>query len=255
MKIAGSVAVVTGGASGLGEACVSELVSSGARVAILDLAEKKAETVPPGFWEHVIFYKTDVTDEMSVQEAIDGAMQSFGAIHVLINCAGVGTPAKVLGKKGPMPMDGFNKVVQINLIGTVNMIRLTAEKMVQNPGNEDGEKGVIINTASVAAFEGQIGQAAYAASKAAVVGLTLPVAREFADYGLRIVTIAPGLFDTPMARSLPEKVRETLAAAVPFPRRFGKPTEFAMLAKHIIENASINGTTIRIDGAIRMGAK
>jgi 3-hydroxyacyl-CoA dehydrogenase / 3-hydroxy-2-methylbutyryl-CoA dehydrogenase len=255
MKIAGSVAVVTGGASGLGEACVSELLSSGARVAILDLAENKPETVPPPFLEHVTFYKTDVTDEGSVQEAINSTMQSFGAIHVVINCAGVGTPEKILGKNGPMSMDGFNKVVQINLMGTVNMIRLAAEQMVQNPGNDDGEKGVIVNTASVAAYEGQIGQAAYAASKAAVVGLTLPVAREFADYGLRIVTIAPGLFDTPMARSLPEKVREKLAAAVPFPRRFGKPAEFAMLVKHIIENTSINGTTIRIDGAIRMGAK
>ncbi|MFH0957618.1 MAG: SDR family NAD(P)-dependent oxidoreductase [Pseudomonadota bacterium] len=255
MKIAGSVAVITGGASGLGEACAGELLNNGANVAILDLDETRHENALPGFLDRTIFFKTDVSDEKSVQNALNATMASFGAIHIVINCAGVGTPAKILGKNGPMSMDGFNKVVQINLIGTVNMIRLAAAKMVENPGNEDGEKGVIINTASIAAFEGQVGQAAYAASKAAVVGLTLPVAREFADYGIRVVTIAPGLFDTPMARSLPEKVRETLAAAVPFPRRFGKPQEFAVLARHIIENASINGTTIRIDGAIRMGAK
>lgn len=255
MKIAGSVAVITGGASGLGAACASELLNNGANVAILDLNETRHENAIPSFLDRTIFFKTDVSDEKSVQNALNATMGSFGAIHVVINCAGVGTPSKILGKNGPMSIDGFNKVVQINLIGTVNLIRLASEKMLRNRGNEDGEKGVVINTASVAAFEGQIGQAAYAASKAAVVGLTLPVARELADYGIRVVTIAPGLFDTPMARSLPEKVRETLAAAVPFPRRFGKPHEFAGLARHIIENASINGTTIRIDGAVRMGAR
>lgn len=255
MKVAGSVAVVTGGASGLGEACVSELVRSGARVAVLDLDEEKGKDVASGFLDNAAFFKTDVTDERSVQAAIDGAIESFGAIHIAINCAGVVTSAKMLGKKGPLPMDGFNKVVQINLMGTVNVIRLAAEKMVRNAANDDGEKGVFINTASVAAFEGQIGQAAYAASKAAVVGLTLPVAREFADYGLRIVTIAPGLFETPMTQGLPEKIREALTAMIPFPSRFGKTQEFAMLAKQIIENQAINGTTIRIDGALRMGAK
>lgn len=186
---------------------------------------------------------------------MDAAMESFGAIHVAINCAGVATPAKVLSKKGPMPIKGFIDVVQINLIGTVNVIRLAAEKMVQNAGNEDGEKGVLINTASVAAFEGQIGQAAYSASKAAVAGLTLPVAREFADYGLRVVTIAPGLFDTPMGVGLPETVRDGLIGMIPFPRRFGKPAEFAMLVKQIIENPYLNGLTIRLDAGIRMGAR
>ena len=255
MQIAGSVAVVTGGASGLGEVCASELVKSGAKVAILDLAEEKGVRVASELRHQAIFLKTDIADEKSVQEAMDATMESFGAIHIAINCAGVATPARILGKTGPMSMDGFNQVVRINLMGTVNIIRLAAEKMVQNAGNEDGEKGVFINTASVAAFEGQIGQAAYAASKAAVVGLTLPVAREFAEYGLRIVTIAPGLFDTPMAGSLPDKVRDALVAMIPFPRRFGRPSEFAMLTKQIIENASLNGTTIRLDGAIRMGAK
>jgi NAD(P)-dependent dehydrogenase (short-subunit alcohol dehydrogenase family) len=205
--------------------------------------------------ENAIFCKTDVTDEKMVQAAVDAAMESFGAIHVAINCAGVPTAAKVLSKKGPMPIEGFMNVVQINLIGTVNVIRLAAEKMVQNAGNEDGEKGVVINTASVAAFEGQIGQAAYSASKAAVVGLTLPVAREFANYGMRMVTIAPGLFETPMALGLPEKVREGLINMIPFPHRFGKAAEFAMLVKQIIENPYLNGMTIRLDAGIRMGVR
>lgn len=255
MEIAGSVAVVTGGASGLGEACVSELVKSGAMVAILDLAEERGVRVASELGDQAIFLKTDITDEKSVQDAMDATIESFGAIHIAINCAGVATPAKILSKKGPMSMDGFEQVIRINLFGTVNIIRLAAEKMVLNSGNEDGEKGVFINTSSVAAFEGQVGQAAYAASKSAVVGLTLPLAREFGNYGLRIVTIAPGLFDTPMAGGLPEKVREGLIAMIPFPRRFGKPSEFAMLAKQIIENSSLNGTTIRLDAAIRMGTK
>jgi 3-hydroxyacyl-CoA dehydrogenase / 3-hydroxy-2-methylbutyryl-CoA dehydrogenase len=255
MQVTGSVALITGGASGLGEACARKLVELGAKVAIVDFAEERGREIASQLGESAIFCKTDVTDEKDVQTAVDTAMDAFGAVHVAINCAGVGTPAKVLGKKGPMPIEGFMKVVQINLIGTVNVIRLVAEKMVLNEGNEDGEKGVIINTASVAAFEGQIGQAAYSASKAAVVGLTLPVAREFADYGVRVVTIAPGLFDTPMASGLPEKVRDSLTAMIPFPHRFGKPGEFAMLVKHIVENPYLNGMTIRLDASIRMGAR
>jgi NAD(P)-dependent dehydrogenase (short-subunit alcohol dehydrogenase family) len=205
--------------------------------------------------EATLFCKTDVTDEESVRTAIDNAMDAFGAVHVAVNCAGVGTPGKILGKKGPLPLEQFQRVVNINLMGTLNVIRLTAEKMLLNAGNEDGEKGVFINTASIAAFEGQIGQAAYAASKAAVVGMTLPIAREFADYGLRIVTIAPGLFETPMAQGLPEKVKESLVSMIPFPRRFGKPAEFASLVRQIIENPCLNGTTIRLDSAIRMAAR
>ncbi len=255
MQISGSVVVVTGGASGLGEATVGELVRNGAKAAILDFDENRGQQVAADLGGAAIFCKTDVTDENTVQAAIDKTIAAFGAIHVAVNCAGVGTPAKVLGKKGPMPMDGFRRVVDINLMGTINVIRLAAEKMVLNPGNEDGEKGVIINTASVAAFEGQVGQAAYAASKAAVVGLTLPVAREFSDYGIRVATIAPGLFDTPMAAGLPDKVRESLTSTIPFPKRFGKPYEFASLVKQIIENPCLNGTTIRLDSAIRMAAR
>jgi 3-hydroxyacyl-CoA dehydrogenase / 3-hydroxy-2-methylbutyryl-CoA dehydrogenase len=230
------------------------LVKQGSKVAILDMAEERGLEIATKLGNDVIFCKTDVTDEKTVQASMDMVMESFGAIHVAVNCVGVGTPAKILGKSGPMPIEHFMKVVQINLIGTVNVIRLVAEKMLQNTGNEDGEKGVVINTASVAAFEGQIGQAAYSASKAAVVGLTLPVARELAAYGIRVVTIAPGLFETPMAGGLPEKVRSSLTEMIPFPRRFGKPSEFAELVNHIINNPYLNGFTIRLDAGIRMGA-
>lgn len=255
MDIKDIVVVVTGGASGLGEACVRVLVKDGAKVSILDFDEERGKEVASDVGDAVIFCSTDITDEKSVKDAVDKTMKSFGAIHVVINCAGVGTPAKVLGKEGPISMDHFNRVVQINLMGTMNVIRLAAEKMVENTPNEDGEKGVIINTASAAAFEGQIGQAAYSASKAGVVGMTLPIAREFADYGIRVVTIAPGLFKTPMLAGLPEDVRESLGKMIPFPKRLGKPIEFAMLAQHIIENPMLNGGVIRLDGAIRMAAK
>jgi NAD(P)-dependent dehydrogenase (short-subunit alcohol dehydrogenase family) len=254
MRIDGSGAIVTGGASGLGEATVRLLVENGAKVAIFDLAEAGGHKLGSELRDSVIFCKTDVTDEKRVKTAIDQTMSAFGAIHMAFNCAGVATSAKVLGKEGPMSMDHFNKVVQINLRGTMNINRLVAEKMVENTPNEDGEKGVIINTASGAAFEGRIGQAAYSASKAGVVGMTLPIAREFASYGIRFVTIAPGLFDTPMVASLPEKVRDTLGKTVPFPQRLGKPIEFAQLAKQAIENPMLNGETIRLDGALRMPA-
>jgi NAD(P)-dependent dehydrogenase (short-subunit alcohol dehydrogenase family) len=255
MEIKGTVSVVTGGASGLGEATVRELVAQGGKVAILDLTEDRGLAIAKELGESARFFKTDVTDENSVRNAVDGTVNALGALDVAVNCAGVGTPAKVLGKEGPMDMAQFNKVVQINLMGTVNVIRLAAEQMVKNPGNADGEKGVVINTASVAAFEGQIGQAAYSASKAGVVGMTLPIAREFADYGIRVVTIAPGLFLTPMLQGLPENVQESLAQMVPFPKRLGKPTEYAMLARHIIENPVLNGEVIRLDSSLRMAAK
>ncbi|MCD4715232.1 MAG: SDR family NAD(P)-dependent oxidoreductase, partial [Desulfobacterales bacterium] len=198
---------------------------------------------------------TDITDEANVQAGIDKTIEAFGAIHIVVNCAGVGTPAKVLGKEGPMTMDHFNKVVQINLMGTMNVVRLAAEKIVKNQGNDDGEKGVVINVASVAAFDGQIGQAAYSASKAGVAGMTLPIAREFAEYGIRIMTIAPGIFRTPMLEGLPENVQEALGKMVPFPKRLGEPSEFAALVQHIVENPMLNGEVIRLDGAIRMAAK
>jgi NAD(P)-dependent dehydrogenase (short-subunit alcohol dehydrogenase family) len=255
MKVEDCIAVVTGGASGLGEACVRMLVGGGARVAILDLQEERGTALSEELGSSVIFAKTDVTGEESVQTAISAAIDVFGGINVAINCAGVGDPGKLLGKKGPMPLSFFNRVVQINLIGTFNVIRLAVEKMVTNTPNEDGEKGVIINTASVAAFDGQVGQPAYSASKAGVVGMTLPVARECADYGIRVMTIAPGLFNTPMLATLPEAAREALGNMVPFPKRLGNPEEYAKLAEQIIENPMLNGEVIRLDGSIRMAAR
>jgi len=255
MKIESCVAIITGGVSGLGEACVRNLVMNGAKVSIFDFAEESGRKISWELGDAVLFCNTDVTDEETVRAAINHTLDSFGAIHVAINCAGVGTPTKVLGKEGPMPMKHFNQVVQINLVGTMIVIRLAAEKMLKNTPNEDGERGVIINTASIAAFEGQIGQAAYSASKAAVVGMTLPIAREFADYGIRVVTIAPGIFDTPMGAGMPEKVKDSLRSMIPFPKRFGKPIEFAKLVNHIIENPMLNGEVIRLDGALRMAGK
>ena len=255
MEIKDSVAIVTGGASGLGEACVRNLLEKGGKVSIFDFAEARGQKIASELGDAVLFCMTDITKEADVQSAIDKTAEAFGEIHIAVNCAGVGTPAKVLGKEGPMSMDHFNKVVQINLMGTMNVVRLAAEKMVKNQGKKGGEKGVMINVASVAAFDGQIGQAAYSASKAAVAGMTLPIAREFAEYGIRIMTIAPGIFRTPMLEGLPENVQESLGKMVPFPKRLGEPSEFAALVQHIVENPMLNGEVIRLDGAIRMAAK
>ncbi|MEW6267272.1 MAG: SDR family NAD(P)-dependent oxidoreductase [Thermodesulfobacteriota bacterium] len=255
MRVKDSVFVITGGASGLGEACVRHFVSLGGKAAIFDVAADKGPKLAAEMGPAAAFFQTDVTSEQSVASAIDQTMKTFGAIHVAVNCAGIGTPAKVLGKKGPMSLEHFTRVVNLNLVGTMIVIIKAAEKMALNPPNDEGEKGLIINTASAAAFEGQIGQAAYSASKAGVVGLTLPVAREFADYGLRVVTIAPGLFYTPMLMGLPEEAIKALAATVPFPKRLGRPHEFALLAEQIVVNPMLNGETIRLDGAIRMAAK
>jgi len=255
MEIKDSVAIVTGGASGLGEACVRALLGEGGKAAILDFAEERGQKVASELGDAALFCLTDITKEEDVQAAIDKTVEAFGAIHIAVNCAGVGIPAKVLGKEGPMSMDHFSKVVQINLIGTMNVVRLAAEKMVKNQGNDDGEKGVVINVASVAAFDGQIGQAAYSASKAGVAGMTLPIAREFAEYGIRIMTIAPGIFRTPMLEGLPENVQEALGKMVPFPNRLGEPSEFAALVQHIVENSMLNGEVVRLDGALRMAAK
>ncbi|HDG98047.1 MAG: 3-hydroxyacyl-CoA dehydrogenase [Deltaproteobacteria bacterium] len=255
MNVNGCVAVVTGGASGLGEACVRMLADNEAKVVILDLATDKGEQVAAELGEQASFVNTNVTSEEDVQRAVEVAIDKFGAIHVAINCAGIGIPAKVLGKEGPMSMSDFDKVMKVNLMGTMNVIRLAGQKIATNSPNEEGERGVIINTSSIAAWEGQIGQTSYSASKAAITGITLPIAREFAELGIRVVTIAPGLFDTPMLRGLPDKVKDSLARMVPFPSRFGRPSEFAMLAKHIIENPMLNGTTIRLDAALRMAGK
>ena len=255
MEIRDGVAVVTGGASGLGEATVRYLLSKGAKISILDFAQERGDKLSAELGPQVIYCKTDVTDEKSVQAAVDQTMATFGAIHFAINCAGVGTPGRVLSKDGPMPIAHFNQVIQINLVGTMNVVRLAAEQMVKNTPNEDGEKGVVINTASIAAYEGQFGQAAYAASKAGVAGMTLPIAREFAGYGIRIMTVAPGIFGTPMLSGLGEKVQESLIKTTLFPRRLGKSAEFAFLAAHIIENPLLNGEVIRLDGGMRMGAR
>ena len=255
MDIKESIAVVSGGASGLGEACVRYFIKYGGKAAILDMDEKKGERLSSELGENSLFYKTDVSDTENVQSAVDMAFNAFGAVHVAISCAGVPYASKVLSKKGPIHMDLFNKTIQINLNGTMNVIRSASEKMLKNTPNEDGEVGVVINCSSGAAYYGQIGQAAYSASKAGVIGMTLPIAREFADYGIRVNTIAPGLFETPMVAGLPDKVKESLISKIPFPRRMGKPEEFAKLCRQIVENPMLNGETIKLDGAYVMMAK
>ena len=255
MIVKNSVAVVTGGASGLGEACVRNLNKLGAKIAIFDFVAERGEKIAAELGKDVIFAHTDVADDAGVQVAIKKTIDAFGAIHIAINCAGGAAPMKVLSRKGPMPLAAFNRTIQINLVGTFNVIRLAIEQMVKNEPQEDGEKGVIINTASVAAFDGQIGQADYSASKGGIVGMTLPIARECAEYGIRVMTIAPGLFNTPLLQGLPEAARESLGKMVPFPQRLGYPQEYAQLVQHIIENRMLNGEVIRLDGAIRMAAK
>ncbi|MDA3896916.1 MAG: 3-hydroxyacyl-CoA dehydrogenase [Desulfobacteraceae bacterium] len=256
MDIQNNVAVVSGGASGLGEAVVRDMISKGGKAAIFDFDADNGEKLAAELGEAAIFCKTDVSDEVSVKAAIDKTMEAFGAIHFAVNCAGVASPKKVIDKKGnPIPVDFFNRVLQINLVGTMNVIRLAAVEMCKNTPTEDGEKGNVINVASVAAFEGQVGQAAYSASKAAIVGMALPIAREFADYGIRVNTIAPGIFMTPMMAGLPENVQESLAKMMPFPKRLGKPEEFAQLVCSIIENPMINAEVIRLDAALRMAGK
>ena len=255
MQTKNVIAVITGGASGLGESCVRSLSKAGARVAILDIAQERGEKLATELGPNVIFTHADVTSDEGCRSAIKKIVAAFGTINTAINCAGVADPGKVLSKKGPISLDFFNRVLQINLVGTLNVIRLAVEQMVKNEPNEEGEKGVIINTASAAAFDGQIGQAAYSASKAGVAGMTLPIAREFADYAVRVVTIAPGLFDTPMMAGLPESVRVQLAQTIPFPKRLGRPSEYAALVRHIIENPMLNGECIRLDGSLRMTAR
>lgn len=256
MDIQNCVAVISGGASGLGEAVVRDMVARGSKAAILDFDADKGEQLAAELGAAAIFCKTDVSDDVSVKAAIDATMKAFGAIHFAISCAGVASPKKVIDKKGdPMPADFFNRVLQINLVGTMNVVRLTAVEMCKNTPTENGEKGVVINVASVAAFEGQVGQAAYSASKAGIVGMALPIAREFAEYGIRVNTIAPGIFMTPMMAGLPENTQKSLAQMMPFPKRLGKPEEFAQLVRNIIENPMINAETIRLDAALRMAAK
>lgn len=255
MDLSGRVAVVTGGASGLGEATVREIVTAGGKAVIFDLNEEKGNKLVGELEDQAIFVKVDVTSEEDVHAGLERAIAEFGGVHILVNCAGIAVAKKVLGKGGVHDLASFNKVLQVNVVGTFNAIRLTAEKMAANEPNEEGERGVIINTASVAAFDGQIGQAAYSASKGAVVGMTLPLARDLAPFGIRVVSIAPGVFETPLFAGLPEKAQAALAKMTPFPPRLGKPQEYAKLVRAIVENPMLNGETIRLDGAIRMPPK
>ena len=253
MDIKDKTAIITGGASGLGEATVRRFVAQGAKVAIFDMNEERGNAVAAELGDSVAFHKVDVTDEDSVQAAIDATVQAFGAVHICCNYAGLGNAIKTVGKDGPFPLDAFKFVINVNLIGTFNVLRLAAAQMAkQDTINDDGGRGVIINTASVAAYEGQIGQAAYSASKGGVVGMTLPIARDLASLGIRVNTIVPGLIHTPLFDILPEAAYKSLEAQVLYPRRLGKPDEIAHLAQYIVENDYTNGECIRMDGGIRM---
>lgn len=258
MGVASRSALVTGGASGLGAATVSRLVGAGFRVVIADVDAGARARLEARFGDgaggRAVFVHADVTDEASVQAAVERAA-GMGPLRVLVNCAGVGLARRVLGRQGVHDLGGFARVVAVNLTGTFNALRLAARAMAANAPDEEGQRGVIVNTASVAAFEGQIGQAAYAASKGGVAAMTLPVARELAPFGIRVVTIAPGIFDTPMMAALPAEARASLGQQVPFPPRLGRPEEYAALVQHIIENPMINGAVIRLDGALRMAAR
>jgi NAD(P)-dependent dehydrogenase (short-subunit alcohol dehydrogenase family) len=247
--------LVTGGASGLGAACVRLLTQAGANVVILDLNEEAGAALVKELGIATRYVQANVTQEVDIQAAVKEAVDHFGALHIAINCAGIGTAEKTLGRRGPASLSTFTKVISVNLIGTFNVIRLAAAAMAENHPDEEGERGVIINTASVAAYDGQIGQAAYSASKGGIVGMTLPIARDLASYGIRVMTIAPGTFDTPLLAGLSEAARTSLGQQVPFPSRLGRPDEYAALAKHIIENSMLNGETIRLDGAIRMAPR
>ena len=255
MEISNKVALITGGASGLGLATAETLLDAGAKIMLLDLNEDNAKSAVEKLGSNASYVIANVTDESSVQSAVDKTVEVFGGLHVVVNCAGIGSASKTVGKNGAHPLDYFKTVVDINLNGTFNVLRLAAVAMADNEPNEDGECGVIINTASVAAFDGQIGQAAYSASKGGVVGMTLPIARDLARMGIRINTIAPGIFDTPLMGMAPDAVRNPLIEMTQFPKRLGIPTEYAALAKHMVENPFLNGETIRLDGAIRMQPK
>jgi NAD(P)-dependent dehydrogenase (short-subunit alcohol dehydrogenase family) len=255
MELGGSVFVITGGASGLGAATARMVVRNGGRVVIADLKEAEGRALAQEAPGSAIFVRTDVTDEASATATVAAAIAKFDGIQGLVNCAGIVHGEKVVGKDAPHTLAGFRRAVEINLIGTFNLIRLCADAMAKGAPNVDGERGVIVNTASVAAFDGQVGQAAYAASKAGVVGMTLPIARELARHGIRVMTIAPGIFHTPMMDSLSAEVQASLGKMVPFPPRLGRPEEFASLVREIVVNPMLNGEVIRLDGAIRMAPK
>jgi 3-hydroxyacyl-CoA dehydrogenase / 3-hydroxy-2-methylbutyryl-CoA dehydrogenase len=256
MNLRDVVAVVTGGASGLGEATVRRILAAGGKAAILDRPKSNGAALAKELGEAARFFVADVTDGAAVETALDESVAAFGKVNVAVNCAGVGTAGRVLDKNGtPHSLELFTMTIQVNLIGTFNVIRVAAARMARNEPNADGERGVIVNTASVAAFDGQIGQVAYSASKGGVVGMTLPVARDLASIGVRCLTIAPGTFDTPMLAMGGEDLKNRLAAGIPFPKRLGKPEEFGLLVTQIVENAYLNGEVIRLDGSLRMAPR
>ena len=250
MEIKGQTALVTGGASGLGAETARQLAAAGARVAILDLNEQAGSKVAgeiSGF-----YIPCDVSSGASVEAAVAKARDKHGPARILVNCAGIGTAKRLVGKDGPMPLEDFTRVIQVNLVGTFNVMRVAAADMIKQPELADGERGVIVNTSSVAAYDGQVGQVAYAASKGGIVSMTLPLARDLSQFGVRVMTIAPGLFLTPLLQTLPEEIQKSLAASIPFPKRLGHAEEFARLALHIVSNVHLNGEVIRLDGALRL---
>ena len=253
MEIAGQAAIVSGGASGLGRATAEALTAAGVRVTILDVNEARAAAAAREIGGFAI--GCDVTDAAAIETAVAAARQRHGPARIAVNCAGVGTAGRIVGRDGPLPLDAFRRVIEVNLIGSFNLLRVAAAEMTTLDPLPDGERGIIISTASVAAYEGQIGQAAYSASKGGIVSLTLPAARELTRYGVRVVAIAPGLFETPMLQGLPPNVQESLAASVPFPSRLGRPAEYAALVLHLCQNSMINGEVIRLDGALRMAPR
>ncbi|QCI13618.1 SDR family NAD(P)-dependent oxidoreductase [Pseudomonas putida] len=255
MHIVNKHFIVSGAASGLGAATAQMLVEAGAKVMLVDLNAQAVEAKARELGDNARFAVADISNEQAAQAAVDAALSAFGSLHGLVNCAGIVGAEKILGKHGPHGLASFAKVINVNLVGSFNLLRLAAAAMAEGSADEAGERGVIINTASIAAYDGQIGQAAYAASKGAIASLTLPAARELARFGIRVMTIAPGIFETPMMAGMTEEVRDSLAAGVPFPPRLGRPQEYAALARHIIENSMLNGEVIRLDGALRMAAK
>ncbi|MBC9245147.1 3-hydroxyacyl-CoA dehydrogenase [Paracoccus sp. 11-3] len=255
MQIKDHVFLITGAGSGLGHAVAQMVVQQGGHAVLLDVNGDAGRAVADQLGPNAVFHRTDVTSDAEGQAAVQAALDAFGRVDVLVNCAGVAPGEKILGRDGPHKLDSFARAVSINLIGTFNMLRLAAEAMQRNEPGSSGERGVVINTASIAAYDGQIGQAAYASSKGAVASLTLPAARELARHGIRVVTIAPGIFATPMMKGLPQDVQDSLGASVPFPSRLGDPAEYANLVRHIVENQMLNGEVIRLDGALRMAAK
>lgn len=254
MQLKNNTFVITGGASGLGAATADHFVQQGANVVLVDVNEAVNEKAAE-LGAQALAVVCDITSESSAQAALNQAVETFGQLNGLVNCAGIGGAARIVGRSGPYDLDAFNRVIQVNLIGSFNMLRLAAAIMVNNEADAGGERGVIINTASVAAYDGQIGQAAYSASKGAIAALTLPAARDLAQHGIRVMTIAPGIFRTPMMAGMPQEVQDSLGASVPFPSRLGEPSEFAQLAGHIVVNPMLNGEVIRLDGAIRMAPR